>query len=152
MISCSSEKTNKTSPRKVQNYFVRYFKEKHIQPNNKFKHIQMIFRKEIFGLHDDIPQSLQSIEKVHGSFYKVFYLTHDKIIRYEYYKNGYLLSYAVYEYGMAKSRLVGKLIKILYYDDKKNQIAYDDISYNEFGRAIKSTRYIMPGSKLLNIF
>jgi len=149
LTHCSSQ----SIPKKEKKlYYTKYFKEKRILTRTQYKHIEINFEKEIFGTKDEIDEELKAIQNENGSYYKVYYALTGQILKYEYFDQGYLAAYAIYNYGNLKTLLAGKLIRIDYYNEKRNQVAYDTIIYGEYGKAIKTSRYILPEKKLKNIF
>ncbi len=151
LLSCSS-KTPKVHKVKKQNSYERFFREKRIFSRNQFNHIESVFEKEILGTPDEIEQARKAIEKRKEGYYKVYYLSPRQIQRYEYIKNGRLTAYANYDYAVTNARRRDRLISIKYYNEKLNYVAIDEITYNDFGRAIKTRRYIMPRKRLHNAF
>lgn len=152
LLQCSDNKTINNDRNKPQ-FYVKYYQEKKIVPVNDFKYIDVVFENEIIGTYDEVIQSLKTIKKLNKGYFKVYYdINTHSIVKYEYYYQGILMSYAEYIYGLKNDPNSGKLISVNYYDEKLKLIAIDEISYNDFGRPVQTHRYKMPGKKRINIF
>ncbi|HEO64866.1 MAG TPA: hypothetical protein ENI73_03250 [Spirochaetes bacterium] len=151
LLNCSN-KTHKSQKVKKQNTYERFFREKRIFSRNQFSHIESVFEKEILGTPEEIVQARKAIEKRMEGYYKVYYLVPQQIQRYEYIEKGRLTAYANYEYAVTNAKTADRLLSIKYYNEKLNYVAKDEITYDDFGRAIKTRRYVMPRKRLHNAF
>ncbi len=150
-VYCSNKVPKIDKPKKT-NYYERFFREKRIISKNQFHHIESVFEKEILGTPHEIEQARKAIEKRKEGYYKVYFYSPQKIQRYEYFENGRLTAYANYEYTVTHGKTKDTLIAIKYYNDTLNYVAKDEITYDDFGRPIKTMRYVMPGRRLHNAF
>ena len=150
-LSSQNGDSKKFKPKRYR-LFHRYFRDKKIISHNNFRYVETVFTNEILGSPDEKIQTLKAIQKNKGNFYKVYYYKTNIIIKYEYFESGYLKATAVYNYARHGTALAGKLKEIKYLNDKKKEVALEVISYDRFGRAIKTTRYSLPNKKLNNLF